>query len=162
MCLVNHFNQLRQSHLVYRPHQTKWNKKILEYLIDICHINAFIIWLSQQPLKPVNQRKRKIFMEQLVQGLVRDVDNAHILTQVKPSRHCAYSDCKPMQYRARQPLGQISGNRRVQRSRRTYNYCDKCLVPLCVQAGCWQAYHEDKGLPVRDEECVQERRDSDD
>ena len=97
-------NHLRAMATVRRPGQPKWTKKFLEFLIDICHVNAYLIWKRN----PLNQRRdhreRAFFLRELVNGLLEVREEAYIPGRRPTRRHCSWKGCQPKAYTRRLPL----------------------------------------------------------
>ena len=146
---VDNNNHLRATRTVRRPHQRKWTKKIIEYIIDIAHTNGFIIWRENKKRRGVKQLRRDLFVRSLIQGLVEGLDIVHKAGQQAKGSLCAYSECKTNRHQKRKPLGEVSGNARALQPSRTTDYCHTCSRFYCISKGCFKSFHEAKGLQIR-------------
>ena len=79
---TDHANHLRAMMTVSRPGVLKWTKKFIDFMIDICHTNTFIIWQDSQPSTRRNPRRRAEFLQELVTGLVNNADKPYTVSQL--------------------------------------------------------------------------------
>jgi hypothetical protein len=142
-------NRLRAYKTVRRPHQPKWTKKIIEFIIDICHTNAFIIWKRYQAKSDRGRRTRERFLTELIEGLIEIQEEVHIPAQALKRSFCAWTGCQPRGYTKRNTLGEIVNNATASRASRITDYCDDCIKFLYVGKGCWGQYYEAAGLLIR-------------
>lgn len=145
-------NQLRGEATVRIARQLKWTKKFLEFLIDICHTNAYLIWKRELRNQRTDERERDFFLQELITGLLYNPEDVHRPTHLKTRRYCGWSGCQPREYNRRQVLVEVRNSEKQSRPSRTTEYCETCMKVLCIGIGCWQAYHEAYGLPVGSQE----------
>jgi len=145
-------NQLQGAATVRIARQVKWTKKFREFLVDICHTNAYLIWKRQPPNQRNDHRERDFFLSELITGLLYNQEYVHTPTQLKTRRYCGWSGCKPREYNQRQALQPVTNEATPSRHSRTTDYCTTCMKALCIGRGCWEAYHLAYGLPIMPEE----------
>jgi hypothetical protein len=88
----------------------------------------------------------------LVQGLIQEQEEVHIPVQGKGRNYCSWRDCQPRGYTRRTTLGEVVNDAGPRWTSRTYNYCTRCKKALCIEKGCWTAYHDQAGLLIRPED----------
>lgn len=145
-------NHLRVTATIRRPGQLKWTKKFIEFIVDICQVNAYIIWKRNPQNQQLGHRERKAFISELIEGLLYDQDNVHIPSSGKTRKHCRWRGCRPREYNRRQPLQEVTNLATPSRSCLTWDYCTRCTRCLCISKGCWAAYHKARHLPIRPED----------
>ena len=148
MGAVDNINHLRQAYTIRRGRQPKWTKKFIEFIIDICHVNAYVVWRRHQAGMYKDHREREHFMKELIEGLVEWQEDVHTKSQRQKSTYCSWSGCQPNRHQPRQPLQEVVNSARPLRARRTHGYCEKCMKTLCTDRGCWEAYHTAHGCLV--------------
>jgi len=97
---VDQANSLRTTFSCHRPFNNKWWKPVLWWLIDISHVNAFVVY---RRLFDVNNKDRSLhsrFFSQLVDSLLTSplgpqevfysrTDSEHAYERSKQCRQCA-------------------------------------------------------------------------
>ena len=78
MTHVNRANQLRNEMTISRFKQVKWTKRVIEYMINSIKTNAYIVWSHHQSTKNLNHRNRRVFIQRLIDKLLR---NSNIIYQ---------------------------------------------------------------------------------
>jgi len=147
-------NHLRATATVRRSHQPKWTKKFIEYIVDCCYTNAYLIWKRNPSNQRRDHRERGFFLQELINGLLQVQEKAHIPVQLQKRTYCGWKDCQTAVYNRRKPLQEVRNITTRSRSSRTYDHCDDCMKSLCIGKGCWAAYHKDNGLQIRPEDDV--------
>ncbi len=153
-------NQLRASFTCHRPLEGRWWRPILYWLIDVCTVNAFLIWRANRCEREVrSHRLHRTFQESLVQSLL-GID-ASLPLYERPSEHlverrdrvgyCAWGRKHPGQCQqginngagARVVLGEVVNEARatLKRPRQVRSFCRGCNVYLCTAQQCWRHWH---------------------
>ena len=149
MNATDNFNHLRNEGSVRRPYQSKWTKKFLEFAIDLCRVNAYLIWRASLIIHDLDHRERKEFTRQLITGLLDDQEEEHTPSQRSKRNYCAWKGCQTREYQKRKPLAEVTNSSTKPWTRKTTDYCNKCCKALCIATGCWAAYHRAKRLKIR-------------
>jgi hypothetical protein len=145
-------NHLRATATVRRSGQCKWTKKFVEFIIDICHTNAFVIYRRYHLTRHNRNRIRTQFIQELITGLLYIQGKVHIQSQLKTRRHCTWEGCRPREYNHRQPLQEVANEASPYQTSKTQDYCEQCMKSLCIGKGCWAAYHKANNLLIRPED----------
>ena len=145
-------NQYRALSTVQIAGQRSKSKKLLEFAIDSCHINGYAFLRGYQPLPHTSAHSHECFINELVEGLIRQQAQPHTPDQRTKSMYCAWKGCRPREYTKRTPLGKVVKFTVSSRSSRTCDYCTECIKALCIGRGLWAAYHDANGLIVRPED----------
>ena len=105
---------------------------------------------------PMNQRQdhceRAFFLQQLIEGLLQVQEEVHIPIRRSNRTYCQWKSCQPGVYTQRLPLQEVRNSATLSRTGSTQDYCESCMMCLCIKKGCWTAYHKAIGLPSRLEE----------
>ena len=144
---VDTANQLRQARTIYRPSQLKWNKSVIDYLIDVAHTNAFLVWEQNQDDLDSGRRAREVFITQLKAGLRQVPDIIHQSNELLKKRRCGWRGCTTRPQAHRLVLAERDGNAAPVRRSHTTGYCETCMEVLCTTKSCWDDYHRDKQVP---------------
>ena len=143
---TDHHNHLRAMATVRRAGQKKWTKKIIEFIIDVCQTNAYLIWRRNRFGDNDDNTQRWKFLEQLIEGLLQVPEKIHTPTQ-RPSRsECKWKGCRPRGYKKREPLSEIVNQVTTVYHRKTEWWCKQCQIALCLDRNCFSAYHAEHGL----------------
>jgi hypothetical protein len=145
-------NQYRAYSTVRVAGQPSKTKKILEFMIDSCQNNAFLVWQRYQPPDHINSRSHEYFINELVEGLLLQPGKVHTPFHRSNRTYCAWKDCSPRGYTQRTPLGEIINSTGQFRGSKTYDYCQECMKALCIERGCWGSYHDAHNLITRPED----------
>jgi hypothetical protein len=148
MGATDNANHLRAIASIVRPGEPKWTRRILAYIIDICHCNAYLIYLDARRERRPDHRDREIFLNELVEGLLEIHDKPHIAAQHSSRRFCTWRACRATPNSNRRVLADITNSARKPYASRTADYCKQCGISLCVTKGCFEAYHNEKHLPM--------------
>ena len=132
-------NQYRALSTVQLAGQRSKSKKLLEFAIDSCHINGYVFWRGYQPLHHTSAHSHEYFINELVEGLIRQQAQPHTPDQRTKSMYCAWKGCRPREYTKRTPLGKVVKFTVSSRSSRTCDYCTEYIKALCIGRGCWAA-----------------------
>jgi hypothetical protein len=81
-------NHLRASATVRRPGQPKWTKKFIEFIVDICQDNAYLVGKRNPLNRRRDHRERAFFLQELVNGLVQVQEEAHIPRRRPKRKYC--------------------------------------------------------------------------
>jgi hypothetical protein len=154
---VDRANQLRQSYTCHRPGESKWWRPLFFWLIDVCAVNAYLIWLSRMSEKEKSGKDlHRVFQRQLIESLLAtDVDlplydrlDTHIIEHRKGFGYCAWGrkrpgECVSRGNTNRQVLGEVVNEAMPKsvRPRQVHDYCTKCHVYLCTKRDCWRRWH---------------------
>lgn len=145
-------NHLRAVATIRRPGQLKWTKKFIEFIVDICQVNAYIVWRRHPPNQRTDHRDREVFLRELIDGLLYDHESIHAPIEAKSRHYCRWKGCQPREYNRRQPLQEVVNRAISSQSSRTTDYCTKCMKYLCINKGCWAAFHKVNHHPIRSED----------
>jgi hypothetical protein len=129
--------------------QRKWTKKMLEFMIDMCQINAYLVYNRYQPPPHVRDDSHELFIKGLVAGLIHQQEEVHTPQERSKSVYCSWRGCQPRAYTRPTPLGRVVNNMTPARGGRTFDWCTKCGKAFCITRGCWRAYHDHYDLPTR-------------
>ena len=146
------FNHMRAMSSVRRPSQPKWTKKYLEWMTDICHINAYLIWKRNPANQRRDHREREFFINELIHGLIHSVEKVHAPNLRSKRSFCAWRGCQPQGGLIRQPLEEVRNLATRVRRMKTRAYCEDCGIYLCITKSCWDEYHGYHRLQCRPEE----------
>ena len=133
--------------MISRFQQFKWIKRMIEYMIDSVSINVYIVWSHYQSNKNLSHQDRRVFIQKLVEELLQSSNIIHQSSVSIKSIYCVWSGCLINSHtgsRKRSKLSSININIQHRHGRRTFDYCMKCKVNLCVFTGCFTSYHEAK------------------
>lgn len=142
MGATDNSNHLRATATIRRPGQPKWTKKFLEFIVDICQTNAYLIWKRHHQDGQAGHRKRAVFLQELIAGLLIGQGEQHVSIQRGKRLLCVWKDCRTRGYAKRQVLGEITNRRDQIHHSKTQDWCLQCEKPLCICKGCFRAYHE--------------------
>ena len=146
---VNCVNQLRADLIIFQFQQFKWIKKMIEYMINSININIYFVWNYYQSNNDFSHQDRRIFIQKFIEKFLRNLNIIHQSSINIKSIYCVWNDClmnKHTRPRKRQALSSININIQQRHDRRTFDYCMKCKVSLCVSTECFINYHETKGV----------------
>ena len=144
---TDHHNHLRAMATVRRAGQKKWTKEIIEFIIDVCQTNAYLIWRRGQFGNNDDNTQRCLFLEQLIDGLLQVPEKIHTPLERLPRSECKWKGCQPRGYRRRQPLSEIVNQTTTVYRRKTNWWCKQCQIALCLDRSCFSAYHAEHRLP---------------
>lgn len=97
---------------IRRPGQLEWTKKFLEFIVDICHVNAHLTWKRSPSNQRRDHRERAFFLQELVNGLLEVQGEAHIPGRRPTRGHYGWRGFQPKVYIYRQPLHEVLYARR--------------------------------------------------
>jgi hypothetical protein len=157
---IDQANQIRgQGYTCHRPYEVRNWRPLAYWLFDVCHGNAYAIWLRNQSEKVLKARhSHEVFQKVLISQLLSRGMH-HKPGQFDKRRRCAWGakhpqDCqqtkqkRPYAMRTarsglRVPLAEVKQPvRPVKRSRNIISGCIPCGVHLCIKKGCFIMWHE--------------------
>lgn len=156
MGATDNFNHLTQTVTCRRRGQDRWTTKYIEWMIDVAHVNSYLIWRSNPDNEDKNNEGTRPFTQILIQQLIEVPEKPHTRYQIDRPLRCAYTNCTPRPYKKRKVLGEVANPPAKRRTATTLYKCAQCNVALCNKPACWDAYHSSKGLPVQIEDCVED------
>ena len=120
---------------------------MIEYMINTISINIYFVWNHHQSNNDFSHRNRRVFIQKFVEKFLRSLDIIHQSSINIKLIYCVWSDYLMNNHtrsRKRSKLSSININIQHRHGRRTFDYCMKCKVSLCVFTGCFTSYHEAK------------------
>ena len=131
-------------------------------MINSISINVYLVWNYYQLNNDLSHQDRRVFIQKLIERFSRSSDIIHQSSVNIKSIYCVWSDClmnKHTRSRKRQALSSININIQQRHDRKTFDYCMKCKVSLCVSTECFTSYHEAKEMAYRVLWCIVSFRD---
>ena len=142
-------NQLRLRITVCRPFERRTWRPLWNWLLDICCVNAFLIWQGdQQDLGHRAHRQfRRSLCDQLLLYSQKDSSSSgHYWSSFKKRNFCIWckKHAEDYQPRKRRKFGtEIDSNARF-RGVSCLGGCKACGVYLCRKGACFERYHSQR------------------
>ena len=143
---VDQANQLRHAYSTHIAHQAKWTKKFIEFFLDICLTNAFLVWGQYNPTPDPGHRDHEKWMEQLIAELVDIYNTVHTPLERAKRVRCQWHGCTARIKPRRSVLSEMDGNAPRPDKSLTTGWCETCMKPFCIRKGCWESYHREQSL----------------
>ena len=171
---VDRLDQLRVYYSVGRA-GIRWWKYIFWGWLNIGIINAYILWkMSNHHLPPKSRfMGLKSWKIRLIHDLVDSVESSRVWRRASAVDNLEVEHIVAGNIVDGHPLARFSGRKRsckqcVGESKKTAKgrhietrfECSRCKVYLCRSGHCFQAYHQWKTVPGRDEEELSEEDDN--
>lgn len=148
MGAVDNFNHLVQASSCRRPGQLKWTKKMIEWLMDLAQVNAYLIWKSERANQRDDKREHEHFINELCGQLCYIAEKVHRPVYDQTSVRCAWRGCQARPYKKRTALAKVSNLPAIPRKAFTTSRCEDCEIALCTNKTCWDDYHNELQLPT--------------
>ena len=136
---------MRANLTIIRFQKLKWIMRMIEYMLNLININAYLVWIKHQAKKNFDHKNRRVFIQKLIAKLLRNSNIIHQAFTNITSIYCSWNECAINNHaksRKRQTLVSISINISRRQDRRTFDYCMTCKKSLCVKQECFNSYHE--------------------